>query len=142
MCSLGNSCSEKCRRAEPHPPPDVGAAFQEKKGEIPLVFESANNSLLQGGASEVQEEPVGLFSYHLPKDITWWNFSAWAPVLGWGACPQRQSSPAPRHLVLWTHDVHTAIHDIPNLCWNNPYENQRSLRLTLCQSWCHCFSIL
>lgn len=34
--------------------------------------------------SEVQEEPDGLYSYHLPKDMTQSNFFAWAPMLTGG----------------------------------------------------------
>lgn len=57
-----------------------------KTGEIPLVFESCKQPPVARRSFRGQEEPVGFFSYHLPKDITWWNFSAWHLCWGWGLC--------------------------------------------------------
>lgn len=106
----------------------LGWSFRKKGGKFHWCLKAENNSLLQGGVSEVQEEPAGLFSCHLPKDVAWWNFSAWAPVPGVGVLSSVSEQPCTRRLVFLTHCVHTAVQGIPNRCWHNPLENQRLFR--------------
>lgn len=52
------------------------------------------------------------------------EFLCLAPVLGLGALSSVVEPPCMEHWVLLTHCVHTAVHGLLNLCWNNPHENQ------------------
>lgn len=80
--------------------------------------------------SEGQEEPDGLCRYHLSKDMTLWNFSTWAPILGRGPggfChepPEQHCTEARCHFD--TFGPHCCP-SILNLCWNNRLENQHLL---------------